>query len=273
MWKLPFRPALRSDADRRAIPDFLILGAQKSGTTSLFAWLAQHPQVVAAKTKEVHFFNRHLDEGEDWYRNHFPRRRTLEKKGAITGEATPAYLFHPACPDRAHALVPDARLLVILRDPARRAYSQFQHMQRVGQITSDFRATIEEERPWLHRPFDEVPFRPNLLRRGLYADQISRWCGPYPREQMLVLIAEQVFRDPALHLARVFDFLGLSPLEASTIVATEGAKNRREYAELDPDTLAELGEIYREPNQRLAELLGEDLSWVPGRHTDRADDR
>lgn len=261
MWNTPSKQATKSDHGDRAKPDFLILGAQKSGTTSLFAWMAEHPEIEPASTKEIHYFNRNFDEGEDWYRSHFPRTVDLHAKNAITGEATPVYLFHPKCPERAYALNPDARLIVILRDPARRAYSQFQHMRRVGQLTGDFRSAMDLERPWLNQPFGQVPFRPNLLRRGLYADQIERWCGPFPRAQMRVLIAEEMFREPARHLAEVVEFLGRTPVDTAAIVAKSGAKNQRGYSALDDETMAILRDLYREPNQRLAEVLGRDPGW------------
>src|ERR1700759_2295608 len=94
--------ARRMDAGNRRLPDYLIVGAQKAGTTSLQDWLCGHPQVHEPRTKELHYFTLNATKSVDWYRAQFPRREL----GGLTGEATPYYLFHPAAAERAHAVVP-----------------------------------------------------------------------------------------------------------------------------------------------------------------------
>ncbi|HEX9782521.1 MAG TPA: hypothetical protein VGA56_07280, partial [Opitutaceae bacterium] len=104
------------------MPDFIILGAQKAGTTSLYAYLLEHPQVLPARKKEVHYFDLRYERGERWYRSHFPSQRAMQARGrslgnrVITGEATPYYLFYPRAPERVASVVPNAKFIVLLRD-------------------------------------------------------------------------------------------------------------------------------------------------------------
>src|SRR5947209_1159841 len=141
---------LRS-ADRRALPDFLIIGAQKAGTTSLYRYLAAHPDIVASTRKEVHFFDINFWRGEWWYRSLFPLRRRLQRRPplrnrpAITGEASPYYLFHPFAPERAAQLLPDAKLIVLLRDPVERAWSHYRHEVANGRETMTFPDALAAE--------------------------------------------------------------------------------------------------------------------------------
>ncbi len=112
----------------RALPDAVILGAMKSGTTSLHNYLVQHPGVIEPLRKEVHYFDVNLERGERWYRAHFGR----EGEPGLNLDSSPYYLFHPAVPRRLHDLLPDAKLVVLLRDPVRRAYSHYWHERDKG---------------------------------------------------------------------------------------------------------------------------------------------
>jgi Sulfotransferase domain len=140
-------------AGRRPLPDFLILGAQRSGTTSLYNYLAAHPLVLpAVPSKGVHYFDKHADRSLRWYRAHFPtraqRRRREHPAGSptVTGEGSPYYLFHPHGPARAAAAVPDARLIVMLRDPVERAYSHYQQEYARGfEDAGSFEAALDLE--------------------------------------------------------------------------------------------------------------------------------
>src|SRR6187397_1377370 len=123
----------RATSSLRALPDFLILGAQKAGTTALYSYLRRHPAIVGPSWKEVSFFDRHYARGEAWYRGNFPtrlRHALAERRAharAIAGEASPSYVFHPSAPERVAALVPDARLIALVRNPIDRALSHYHH--------------------------------------------------------------------------------------------------------------------------------------------------
>jgi len=119
------RPAPRAEGEteRGALPDFVVIGGKKCGTIFLYHLLTQHPLVERAAGKEVHFFNRSFDEGIEWYRRCFPTPRWKDGRRSITGEATPEYLHHPLAPERMAKVIPQARLIVLLRNPVDRAYS------------------------------------------------------------------------------------------------------------------------------------------------------
>ena len=118
----------------RPLPDFLVIGAQKSGTTSFFHYIAQHPKIFDHKAKELHFFDLHYGRGAAWYRSQFPLLASV-KKDSLVGEATPYYLCHPHAPKRIHGLVPDVKLIVLLRDPVDRAISHYFHEVKKGRET------------------------------------------------------------------------------------------------------------------------------------------
>ena len=136
----------------RPLPDFLILGAQKAGTTALYQSLCRHPRVSAAFTKEVHYFDLQPDRSDRWYRGHFPRRpqRTGSSKRFLTGEATPYYLFHPSVPERVAEKVPHAKLIVLLRDPSaersRTSTTSSRWAMRVGRCSAPSRRNLTSSR-------------------------------------------------------------------------------------------------------------------------------
>ena len=124
---------LRATQSMRCLPDYCIIGAQKSGTTSLYSYLALHPQVKPSYVKEIHYYNKHFSKGIEWYRAHFPIDwYGRSAKGFITGEASTMYMYDADCPTRMYADVPDIRLLLVLRDPGDRAVSHFHHRVRTG---------------------------------------------------------------------------------------------------------------------------------------------
>ena len=120
------RLAVRMVTNRwRALPDFLIIGAQKAGTGFLHHYLTEHPAILSAAQKEIHYFTIHYGRGPGWYRAQFPLERLVHPAGHMTGEASPNYIYHPRAAERANDLVPSARIIAILRDPVSRATSHF----------------------------------------------------------------------------------------------------------------------------------------------------
>lgn len=249
----------------RRLPDFLVIGAQKSGTTSLYAYLTSHPQVRRARTKEVHYFDRHYERGLNWYRSHFPLGGG---GGELTGEATPAYLFYPPAPARAKATVPTARLIAVLRNPVERAYSHWNHERAKGFENLSLAEAISQEDArlageWERSSRDPTYYSDSLVHfayraRGCYADQLERWLEHYPRSQLLVLPAERLFADPAATTAEALGFLGLSPAGGG---GGFGSLNARDYSPIDDDVRRQLVDFFRPRNERLFELLGEEFDW------------
>lgn len=174
-------------------PNFLVIGAQRCGTTLIHRLLEAHPEVyVPRHRKEVHFFDDHYDRGEGWYRGFFPYDR--DGLTAI-GEVSPSYLADPRVPDRIRAFDPHLRLIVLLRDPIERLWSAYHHLQRVNGVARSFTEFIRDDA--------------DALERGRYAEQLSRYVDRFPRDQLLVVVLEELLRDPDTQLLRVQRFLEL----------------------------------------------------------------
>jgi Sulfotransferase domain len=261
-------------ADVRPLPDFLVIGAQKGGTTALYAYLRWHPAVLGPSWKEVSFFDRHYRRGARWYRGQFPnaarialaRRRT--GSAPRVGEASPSYMFHPLAPERVRALVPGVRLIAILRDPVERAFSHYNHERALGREPLTFEQAIEREEARTAGEVERMCADPayfshawwnwTYLARGRYADQLERWLAVFPREQLLALTSEELSARPAEEYARVLAFLGLPPHALDSYPRL----NTREYGELAPETRRALTAAFSEPNRRLYDLVGRDLGWA-----------
>ena len=187
----------------RALPDFLLIGGQRCGSTSLYATLCGHPQVLAGAHKEPHFFDNNHLRGEAFYRRLFPLRAYLRARHAITGEATTHYLSHPAVPGRVAAMLPDVRLITILRDPVERAYSHYQLARRNGREPLSFERALAAEPERLAgeeaRLLSDPAYRSEAYgvqsyrTRGLYLEQLERWWATFPPERLLVLRSEDMF--------------------------------------------------------------------------------
>ncbi len=244
-------------------PDFVILGAQKCGTTSLHALLSTHPQVVTAPEKEVHFFDRHWERGEAWYRSQFPGRD--EHPGTIAGEATPHYLFHEPTPERMARVAPDARFVVLLRDPVERAYSHHQMQVRRGMEHVRCEAALRLEAQRLAMGGGAVA-RYSYQARGRYAEQLERWFACFPRDRFLVLESGGVFRATRATLAtlgRLTGFLGIDPFPEDTVLARRASGGS--YRPMSPRTRRELVEAFTPHNERLFRLLGVRWPWPSAR--------
>ena len=252
------------------MPDFLIIGAQKCGTTFLYQLLVQHPRVKPAFVKEVHYFDLNFRKGNKWYRSHFPLQMR-NTRTHITGEASPYYLFHPHAPRRASAVVPDAKLIILLRNPIDRAYSHYQHqVKRVtgkARETLAFEEAIEAEERILpaetskmlqDEHYESSSHRTrSYLSRGRYMDQLLIWSSFFQRSQLLVLKSEDLFINTTDALERVLDFLEIPHWAPETY----SIPNKREYTGVDPFVRQRLDEYYKPYNQRLYEYLGVDLGW------------
>ena len=242
----------------RALPGAVILGAQKCGTSSLHNYLTQHRGVIPPLRKEVHYFDVNFGRSEAWYRAHFGR----EREPGLNLDSSPYYLFHPAVPRRMHELLPDARLIVLLRDPVRRAYSHYWHERSRGREKLSFEAAIDAEPERLGRT-DELLASGKLevsrehqqysyLARGRYAEQLERWFALYPRQQILVLRFEEFVREPLAALNRTLAFLGLP----STTAVNLEARNTRRYPPMAEATEGRLRQYFEPHNRRLETLLG-----------------
>jgi hypothetical protein len=239
-------------ATRRSLPSFFIIGAQKAGTSSLFAWLRASPGFVAPLMKEVHYFTLHHDKSLAWYRSHFPLRRRLGDTGQ-TGEATPYMLFHPDAARRTAGCLPQARFVVLLRDPVNRAWSHYWYERRKGLEPLSFEAAIAHELertgtdPWAHQHL-------SYLARSRYAEQLERWFRHFPRARFLVLRSEDAFAEPQATTDRVCRWLGL---RTGAVPSRAVALNVGRYEHgMDPGLRRELQSYFADDQRRLRALLG-----------------
>ncbi|MDS1269803.1 sulfotransferase [Lipingzhangella sp. LS1_29] len=260
----------------RVLPTFLIVGAQRCGTTSLFKALTQHPQVRGPLLRKgVHYFDVAYDRGLDWYRGHFPlrigTRATLldasDEPAVQVGESSPYYLFHPLAAERIARDLPQVRLLVALRDPVERAYSAHSHERARGFETEDFPEAIALEEQRLAGQEEQLVANPHLrlhshqhhayLHRGQYVEQLERLTRHVPRERIHIVESELLFREPDQTLAGVLEFLGLPPHPAARVTRN----NAQPRCSMDPGLRAQLREYFAPHDERLAQWLGRPPAW------------
>lgn len=253
----------------RTLPDHLVLGTQKGGTSSLYNYLCQHPDIASATVKEIHYFSAHLEKGEAWYRGHFATEAFLAAKKSIRGrrpvsiDSSPDYMFQPYAAAPAAALLPDARILVLLRNPVDRAFSHYRHRVRKGLESRSFEEAMDaelataaadlassgsreyyESREYVKRAY---------LLRGLYARQLRAWFAVYPRDRFLLMRSEEFFDDPRTVYARILEFLGLPPWQPKEMRKYNFFGESRSIPE---GTRRRLEEFFEPYNRDLEELAG-----------------
>ena len=243
-------------------PNFIIIGAQKSGTTSLENYIAQHPQVIPAIKKETHFWYRDFDKGINWYLAHFPPIPKSEK--FITGEATPNYLENYQSAERIYNVFPEVKLLVILRNPVDRTFSQYNHWIRLNWEDRSFETAINSELEILNKN----PEKPqgdknywqqpgNYIGRGIYVEFINKWLAVFPRQQILILKGEYLYQKPVETMKQVFEFLGLPEHQ----LPEYRKLNPGHYSPISDEMRQKLSEYFQPHNQRLEEYLGMEFNW------------
>lgn len=265
------------------LPEFVIIGATKSATTWLTANLRSHPRVFMP-SPELHYFSRELDRGDHWYRAHFAEAGA----GQLIGEKSASYLPHPEAPQRMYRLLPQAKLLVQLRNPVERAYSDYCMHYRRGEVSRDIGRYLDARR---------TPI-PRLLDDGLYHRHLMNFRRVFPPEQIQVLLYDDIRARPGEVFGAVCDFLGidatvvpktvdhrvkdketpvvppvarrlLAPLKGivqpyrqarAFVVVRSLIARRLSYPPLTPELRRRLEAHYAGDTARLAELLGRDLS-------------
>jgi Sulfotransferase domain len=260
------------DQETGALPDFVVIGERKCGTTFLYHLLTQHPLVEPAASKELHYFDALFDEDVEWYKQCFPAPRWVGGHRTITGEASP-YMANRLAPARMARVVPGVRLIALLRNPVDRTYSDFQQVVRKGRESRTFEEAIgAAEKEWSSGGGGQVPeggdpahlARRGYLSRSIYVEHLLRWSEFFPREQLLVLKSEEFFESRQETLKKVFEFLGLPEweLQALEMPKKRDKRNTGGYeGEMDPSTRQRLEEYFEPYNRRLYDFLGVDLGW------------
>jgi hypothetical protein len=267
------------------LPTFLIIGAPKAGTTSLASYLAAHPDVFVAEEKEVHFFDRQFDRGVDWYRSRFADAGAAR----AIGDASPTYMYLDHALDHITETVPDARLVAVLRNPVDRAYSHFWWERALTERRSFAEAVRQEISEG-----EATPRRRRYLQGGFYLGRLEEVVRRFPREQLLVVVLEDIRNDLDRVYAEVCRHIGVddtyrpehlgvveNPAYAlrwpwlrfamrrsrawkrlpGDLAARIDRLNRKDlhYNPMDPSLRAELVEHYADANAGLARWLGRDL--------------
>ncbi|MFL6139369.1 MAG: sulfotransferase family protein [Frankiaceae bacterium] len=264
----------RATVGLRMTPDFLIVGAQRCGTTSLFRDLAAHPAVVPPLfQKGIHFFDMHYGRGLPWYLGHFPVRSVAARRAAatgsrpITGEASPYYVFHPLAPERIAKDLPHVKLIVLLRDPVERAFSAHRQETARGFETEPFERALDLEPLRLAGEAQRMRSDPSYvsfshqhhayLARGHYAEQLVALLDLVGSERVLVLDSAAFFGTPEVVWERVLAFLGLPPWRPAAFEQ----HNARPSSPLPDRLRTRLDDYFRPHDEQLAALLGEVPSW------------
>jgi hypothetical protein len=247
-------------------PDFLIIGAQKCGTSSLFHYLSQHPDLNLPSEKEIQFFTLEYKKGWNWYRNQFPRKSLFSQK--LTGEASPYYLFHPLVPERVAKHLPKIKLIVMLRDPVDRAYSHFWHEKKYKTESLDSfeeaiskepeRINLDEQKLINNEIIQSQSFRSySYLDRGMYYKQISRWLRFYKLGQMHFIKSEDFFENPEAELTELYRFLEIRQIMPVNMTP----QNTNIYPKLEAEIRERVAFNFEEDSKKLYELLGDKFVW------------
>jgi Sulfotransferase domain len=258
----------------RMLPGFLIVGAQRGGTTSMYRTLDQHPAILKAVLhKGVHYFDTGYDHSLAWYQGHFPLRARAALARRATGdvpltfESSPYYMFHPLAAERISHDLPEVKLLVLVRDPVERAYSAHAHELARGYETEPFEQALELEDERLAGEAERIVSQPGYLShshqhhayltRGLYADQLERLAQFVGRDRVHVVDSGRFFTHPEPVYDGVLDFLGLGR-PGYPVFERHNARPRSPM----PETLrATLNDRFLAPDERLTSWLGHPPSW------------
>lgn len=258
----------------KAWPDFCIIGQMKSGTSSLYHYLCEHPDVLPAKKKEINYFNFDYDLGTLHYRSHFPFKRKLlndsngHRTRLLTGEATPEYLLHPHAAKRCFSLLPNLKIIALLRNPIDRAFSHYRHGRRYGwEPCETFEEAIEAESTRIKGEHEKMlkddmyySFKYHhytYLERGKYIEQLIPWYDSYPKNQILIINSDQFYANIQGEYNRTLQFLGLKKCELSSYPNMfVGPKGK-----MSTETRQQLQKYFAPYNEKLYQFIGERFDW------------
>lgn len=269
----------------RVMPDFLIIGGQRCGTSSLYYYLTEQHGIISAATKEVHFFDDFYTRGLDWYRAQFATTtykyyiESVRRHRFITGEASPYYIFHPYAPRRIAQVLPHVKIIALLRNPIDRAYSQHWLEVKGKYETLPFEEAIKREPERIAGEREKMLHDENYhsfnyrrytyLTRGIYVDQLRYWMSYFSREQFLILKTEDLNANPAGIMRQTLEFLGVpadqidmtKEYKKYKVPSKKGFRNKDEVPKMDAKLRSYLVEYFRPHNARLYEFLGRDFGW------------
>lgn len=269
----------------RILPHFIIFGVGRCGTTSLYNYLAEHPNVGEAQEKEIFFFDYHFDQGLSWYKKYFPLKvQGYGKTPWVTGDATPSYMHHPLAPSRIKEILPQVKLILLLRNPVDRAYSHYCQKINAQLETFPFEMAVRHqiaERTFFQKEhilgneqyFRHVYYPHAYISKGVYIENIARWFNTFPKQHILVLQNEEMSKKPQRVFQKTLEFLELPPWELKefkqynyhgdhySAPRSDKSSHKAKYEPLTSSFRQELAEYFKPYNEQLYEFLGTDLGW------------
>lgn len=273
-----FRAAGRATVAKRAFPEFLIIGTKRGGTTSMFKYLQRHPNILpmwpgVENAKKTHYFDQNYQRGPLWYRSHFPtdlQRQRVEKATgarAITGEAAPYYMFHPLVLERVVKTMPQAKVIVLLRNPVDRIWSHYHERVNAGTEQLGFREALDAEEERMRGEAERLVSEPGYYSerhdfssyrsRGRYLEHLAPWLDQFYPDQLHVVRSEDLYSQPQVVLPAAHRFLGLPELPPPT-------PHRFNYvpaSTIDAETREWLADYYEPHVVALEERLGRAFHW------------
>ena len=280
-YKFSFKFFLRRiTSNLRTYPDFIIIGSGRAGTTSLYSYLIQHPNIITSfshreqKAADLHFFEYMISSSTNWYRSHFPTKISKKllqlrtKSSVISGEFTSTYMYHPFVPKRIFDLIPNIKLIVILRNPVDKVYSAFSQQFQFKEFTSSFEDYIESElkrikiienEPDLktfNEDFESIAV-PNILRHGIYHTYLKKWLELFSKKQIYVVDSKDLHDNTQETLDNIFKFLEIHPVN----IPDTSKINVGKYSKMDTLTRRRLLDFFSPFNDKLNYLLGTKFHW------------
>ena len=254
------------------LPDFIVVGAQKAGTSALFNYLVQHSSIIEPAKKEVHYFDLYYNKGINWYKHFFPSKTykkfvKFKTGNAITGEATPIYSYLPRCLDRIKKDLPNVKIIFVMRNPIDRAFSHYHMNLRKKRESLSFEEAIEKEKERLKyekQNVNKIPseelyehYNHSYLERGEYFTQIKKIETLFPKKQILILDSEELKKDTNNQMQYVFKFLGVN----SKKDLINPTINPSRYGKMEKSTREKLNRYFEPFNKKLYNHLKKDFGW------------
>lgn len=237
-------------------PAFIIIGAGKCGTTSLFQYLSQHPQILPPINKEIDFFNFNFTQGSDWYLAHFPTLPDEQK--FITGEASPSYFSYLHVERRLYELFPQTKIIILLRNPVARVFSHYHHKIREGAEKRSLEAALNSELNAIRQATEaQLSYIRGYLGISMYVYKLKRWLSLFPKERVLILKSEDLYENPAATMSETCNFLNIAELKAIAY----NRHNSGAYKLQDDKLKQQLKIFFRGYNQQLETFLDRQFDW------------
>ena len=257
----------------RTLPDFIIIGSSKAGTWAIHNYLLQHPDIDYS-ARNIHFFEYAYSNKISWYKSHFPTKlykslvESIHKRKCLMSEHTSTYLHHPLIPQRVKDGIPDVKLIVSLRNPIDRAYSNYHMFVRIGTEKRTFEDAVfseikrieiikENDNFQIKNPNFSNCIEFNYLRHGTYVDKLENWLKFFRREQFCIVENKDLSKNPQQVLDKIFEFLNVPHFK----LRQEERWNVGKYKKMKESTRKTLEDFFKPYNERLYKLLGQNFSW------------